>query len=289
LNIFEAPDYLLMAVTEMEAFALLAANAGWLRSVSRALFFSLITLDLVWSAGITPMMGGWSPAYYGRFLVRRVFAYFAAFFVWEYYGDLVPALVNGLATAATAILGPPVDGGQWISPGHVWGTGIQVSMQFMKLHLTPILGSALGPGFYLPLVFLIMAAFGLLAILMALVRIELLLALIAGYPLLALGGHPITKAVAAGYIRWVMNIGVRMFFFVLLGTFAQRVGHLFLTEAEADVRWMTSPIVTLAPFPAFVMLAIVAVSVTRISREITTGFSWHPGPWDVGHGLREEK
>jgi type IV secretory pathway TrbL component len=162
-------------------------------------------------------------------------------------------------------------------------------MQFMKLHLTPMLGMAVGPGIYIPMFFIILASFGLLAILATLVRLELLLALLAGYPLLALGGHPITRAVAAGYLRWVVSIAVRIFFFVLLGTFASRIGHIFLEQAEANVRWYTSPIVTLAPLPAFVMLAILAVAVTRISREITAGFNWHPGPWDVGHGLREEK
>lgn len=289
MNLCEAPDYLLMAIQSMEGFTVLAAHAGWMRTVSRSLFFTLLVLDLVWNGGITPMLGGWTPAFYGRFLIRRVFAYFAAFTIWEYYVVWVKAAVNGLGYMATAVLGPPTDPGEWITPGAIWVTGVEVALEFLKLHLSPSVGMFLGPALYIPMVFVILASFGLLAIMATLVRLELLLALLAGMPLLALGAHPITRPIAAGYLRWIMSIAIRMFFYVLLGTFAARIATLFMAQAEENVRWYSSPIVSFAPIPAFVMLAVLAIAVNRFASQLTSGFNWHPGPWEIAPGIREEK
>ncbi len=289
MNQTDTLDYLLIMIMHMESLVTAAVHAGYLRSISRNLFFTLMTLDLVFNAGITPMLGGWSPGYLGRFLVRRVFSYFAAFTLWNYYHEYVPVLFDSMGKAGTAIMGQPIDAGYAISPGRIWEQGVVVAMQFQKLHLTNILGMFGGAGFFYPMFFAILLAFGGLAVLATMVRLELLLALLAGYPLLAFGGHPITKPLAAGYIRWIFGLSVRVFLFVLLGTFAARLSEVFLLEAERDVRWTTSWLITLAPLPAFLVLSMLAFSVNRVASQLTSGLNWHPGPWEIAPGLKEEQ
>jgi len=235
----------------------------------RAVFVTLFVIDFAWSSGTALLTDRGD--FWGK-LTRKlvVFAFLwgllvtAPFWLWR--------LLDGFS-----FLAEDLTGASGLSPSAVLQQGVDLFFQMFSTWQ----GIA---SFFNPIaVFLrlftaltLLGAFVLIAFYLFRVLVESALALGALAFFLAFSGHAYTWGLTEGYIRYLLDLGVRIFVVYLLVGIGDNFTTIWLSTLESASAWdtFTDPRIFLGlPMTAIIWATLVLSLPRAVSREIVGPFS----------------
>jgi type IV secretion system protein TrbL len=196
-----------------------AANTwrGTLSGAAQYLFWSLVTIDLVWN-GIEILLKRSSFDDVKADIVRRVLVISFYLGLLQYAGTWTTAIVDSFRqigqNASTAVSG--VASG--INPSDIFDSGLSIALRVMDSASVLSVSESILVGFT-SLIILVCYAF--VAAFMLIALIEMYVALSAGSIILGFGGSRITADYVNKYFTYVVSVGMKLFSLQLLVGIAQ--------------------------------------------------------------------
>jgi len=235
----------------------------------RTLFVVLWVIDFSWDAGVWLLSE--AQDFWAR-LVRKMLVFFvlwglltiAPFWLWQ--------VLDGFG-----FLGEELTGVAGLSPSAVFDRGVQLFFSmFTAWQEVASLFDPVGVFLRLFTACMLLVAFTLIAAALVRVLVEGALAL-GGLPFfLGFAGHKLSWGLAEGYLRYLLNLGVRVFvLYLLVGVGANLAGiwEDLLRQASSFSIFADPRLFLSIPLTASIWAGLVLLLPGQIAREITGPFS----------------